>query len=142
MTVVYRWEARIREQLKSLGVWQARGLALFSYGVMKARHSSLSRIAEELGEHGSAATVERRLKRWIGNPRINLQEVSREWVQWIWSASQQERAILLVDETKLGDRLGVMMVSLAYENRAIPLVWRCYEANSKSGYPAEGQVEM
>ena len=50
------------------------------------------------------------------------------------------RPLLLVDETKLGDRLAVMRVSLAYEGRAIPLVWRCYVANSAADYPQQGQV--
>ena len=34
------------------------------------------------------------------------------------------------------------MVSLAYEKRAIPLLWRCYIAHSSDDYPAEGQVGM
>jgi hypothetical protein len=50
--------------------------------------------------------------------------------------------MLLVDETKIADRIGVMMVSLAYEGRAIPLVWRCYRANSAMEYPQQGQVLM
>jgi hypothetical protein len=62
------------------------------------------------------------------------------WVKWIWQQYDAQRPILLVDETKLGDRIGVMMVSLAFDQRAIPLVWRCYQANSASGYPQQGQV--
>lgn len=142
MEVVYRWETEIRQRLTSLGAWQSRGLALFSYGVMKGRHSSQSRIAEELGAWGSAETVKKRLKRWLGNAGIEMEQVSGEWVAWVWSVYGGERAILLVDETKLSDRLGVMMVSLAYERRAIPLVWRCYPADQAGEYPAEGQVEM
>lgn len=142
MEVVYRWEREIRQHLRSLGAWQSRGLALFSYGVMKGRHSSQSRIAEELGAWGSGETVKKRLKRWLGNKGIEMSEVSGEWVAWVWSAYGGERAILLVDETKLSDRLGVMMVALAYEGRAIPLVWRCYKADQAGAYPPEGQVEL
>jgi hypothetical protein len=32
------------------------------------------------------------------------------------------------------------MVSLAFEQRAIPLVWRCYRANSAADDPPQGQV--
>lgn len=55
----------------------------------------------------------------------------------MWSSCQFKRPVLLVDETKLSDRLGVMMVSLAFEGRAIPLLWRCYWVNA---YPQQGQV--
>jgi len=34
----------------------------------------------------------------------------------------------------------VMMVSLAYQQRAIPLLWRCYYANNAEEYPQQGQV--
>jgi hypothetical protein len=47
-----------------------------------------------------------------------------------------------VDETKLADRVGIMMVSLAYGQRAIPLCWCCYRANSALDYPGQGQVYL
>ncbi len=49
---------------------------------------------------------------------------------------------LVVDETKLDDRIGVMLVGLAWEGRCLPLAWRTYRANSRAAYPAEGQVGM
>lgn len=62
------------------------------------------------------------------------------WMRWVWQQYDAQRPLLLVDETKLGDRIGVMVVSLAFEQRAIPLVWRCYRANCASDYPQQGQV--
>jgi hypothetical protein len=50
-----------------------------------------------------------------------------------------EEVILLVDETHLGDHLSMMMVGVAYEQRCIPLAWRCYQPDD---YPAEGQVQL
>ena len=55
-------------------------------------------------------------------------------------AFSQQASVLLVDETRLGPHIGIMMVSLAYERRAIPLLWRCYIGNSKANYPQQGQV--
>ncbi|MBK8028057.1 MAG: hypothetical protein IPK17_00835 [Chloroflexi bacterium] len=49
---------------------------------------------------------------------------------------------LLVDETKLHDRIGVMLVGVAWQGRCLPLAWRTYRANSEAAYPAEGQVGM
>ncbi len=58
----------------------------------------------------------------------------------MWTGWKHHFTILSVDETKLGEGLGVMMVSLAYEGRAIPLLWRCYYANDASSHPQQGQV--
>jgi hypothetical protein len=51
-------------------------------------------------------------------------------------------AVLLVDETKLTDQWGVMVVGLAFSKRCIPLAWAVYRANDKQAYPAEGQVQL
>lgn len=50
--------------------------------------------------------------------------------------------MLVVDETKLKDRLGVLVVGVVVGERCIPLAWRVYGANDRNAYPAEGQVGM
>jgi len=62
------------------------------------------------------------------------------WVKWVLRLWGEAALLVLVDETKLSDHLGVMMLGLAYQGRCIPLLWRCYVANSKADYPVEGQV--
>jgi len=123
-----------------MGKWQAKGLALFSYGIVLAEACQVSKVAEGLAWVGKIPTMEKRLKRWLDNEGIDLEGCWQAWVEWVWQACDLPRAILLVDETKLSDRLGVMMVSLAYEGRAIPLVWCCYWANRAEAYPSQGQV--
>jgi hypothetical protein len=130
----------IGEHFTNLKQWQAKGLALFSFGVVLAQHCQSSQVAEALAGLSRIPTLERRLRRWLANPRIKLEACWEAWVGWVWANCHLPRAVLLVDETKLTDRLGVMMVSLAYEKRAIPLVWSCYRANSALDYPGQGQV--
>lgn len=143
MPLVYRLRDEIRQWLIPLQAWQALGLAIFSYGVVKGRHSQLSLLAEDLSEFGEVETVRKRLNRWLSNPRIDTRAVCQAWVSWVWAAMPaQQRAILIVDETKIGKRIGVLMISLAYQKRAIPLMWRCYKADSAADYPPEGQVQM
>lgn len=138
--VLYQWIAEVCQRFDGLGKWQAVGLGLLSFGVVLARHASLSRIAEELAWIGSIESLTKRFKRWIGNPRLDVVLACELWTRWVWQQYDAQRPILLVDETKLGDRIGVMMISLAFEQRAIPLAWRCYRANSAADYPQQGQV--
>lgn len=137
---LYRLSAEIEQRFPSLGKWQAKGLALACWGLIIQEQCQLSRMAESLPEWGAFNTVRQRLKRWISNPRIEVTTACYEWIAWVWSSCHFERPVLLVDETKLSDRLAVMMVSLAFEGRAIPLLWRCYYANSALDYPQQGQV--
>jgi len=55
---------------------------------------------------------------------------------------QMQTVTLVVDETKLGACMGVMLVGLAYEGRCIPLAWRAYKSNEHAAYPAEGQSRL
>jgi len=128
---VYQWFKEIHERLR-LGKWQACGLAILSLGVVLSERSTLSKIAEKLGMAGKADSVERRLQRWLSNPRIVLEECCRRWAEWVFeSLVENERIILLVDLTKLGEWLDVLVVGLAYRKRCIPLAWRCMKGQQE-----------
>ena len=142
LDLLYQWMNIIQVHFKNLKKPQAVMLAIFSFGVVVSRSSQRSKIAEELAQLGKIPTVEKRLRRWLSNPRIAVDICCYHWITWVWSCCDLPRMILLVDETKLGNRMGIMMISLAYEHRAIPLIWRCYVANCAEAYPAEGQVQM
>lgn len=142
LTLLYQWIQIIEQHFTNLQKWQARGLAVFSYGVVLAQHCQSSKVAEALAGYRRIPTLERGLRRWLANPRININACFEVWVGWVWASCHLPRAVLLVDETKIADRLGVMMVSLAFERRAIPLAWYCYRANSEMDYPSQGQVLM
>ncbi|RMF60305.1 MAG: hypothetical protein D6746_07035 [Bacteroidetes bacterium] len=138
----YQWSAEVRKRFDGLKKWQAIGLVLISYGIIKARRAQASVIAEELPSFGKASTVERRIQRWITNRRIDVEATCQSWMRWVFERYQGAQIFLLVDETKISDRIACMMISLAIEKRAIPLLWRCYRANSAADYPSEGQVAM
>jgi hypothetical protein len=138
----YHWCEEIQKHITGLKKWQRIGLMLIVYGIIKARRSMASLLAEELAEFGKASTVERRIQRWIANPRIDVKRVCQEWTKWILENYRDKDIFLLVDETKIGKRIGCLMISLAVAQRAIPLVWRCYRGNSAKDYPEEGQVGM
>jgi len=140
LQLLYQWIKTVGRHFPTLKKWQATGLAIFSYGIVVAEACQVSKVAEGLALLGKIPSVERRLRRWLDKDEIEIGGCWESWVKWVWSACELPRAILLVDETKLGERIGVMMVSLAYGGRAIPLVWRCYWANDAEAYPSQGQV--
>lgn len=138
---MYRYFIELVQIFHQLGAWQKRGLALWCCGVLLAESCQLSRVADALlaEKRGTAAALNKRLSRFLGNPRINDAGLIEVWIGWIVRCYGGEHWSILVDETKLSHHVSVMMVGLAYRGRAIPLLWRCYHPQQ---YPPEGQVEL
>lgn len=101
-------------------------MALYSLGIVLARHSAPSRVAEKCGVVGKADSIQRRLERFLDNVEICWWGCCRCWAGWVLGRYSGDRLILLVDETKLGSHLSVMVVGLAYRGCCIPLVFWCY----------------
>jgi hypothetical protein len=137
---VYHWALVVQQIFGSLGAWQMMDLALYSLGILLGRQSAASRVAEKLPMMGKADTVQRRLERWLTNPRVVVQACCIAWTRWVFAHGWQtgQPIILLVDETKLGKRLSVMVVGVAYRGCCIPLAWRSY---SPKAWPM-GQVDL
>lgn len=140
--LLYQWETLLSAHLPSLNRWQQANVALFSYGVIQAEACQQGAIARQVSCGEQVESAARRFRRWLDNSAIDLNAFFREWSQWVVTAVDSQQVTLIVDETKLDDRVGVMLVGLAWEGRCLPLAWRTYTANSCADYPAEGQVGM
>jgi hypothetical protein len=125
---LYHWIGNVSRAFENLSKPQARALALFSFGVAHARSCILPHVAEKLYWRGKADSVERWFQRFLSNSRIDWKVGCQNLAAWVLSSVVfgQNPLILLVDETSLADHLKVMVVSLAYRGRAIPLAWWCY----------------
>ena len=118
---------------------QAEVLAAFSFGIAKAKSRPINAVARGLTFLGIPDTVETRLRRFISNPRIDMAESCENLARSVIRALPRKKpVILLVDETSLQDRLKAMVVSVAYEGRAIPVAMMTYH---QTRLPM-GQVEM
>lgn len=140
--LLYQRAEEIATHCPSLNIWQVENVALFSQGVIQAESCQQQQIARQVvcGERVESAA--RRLRRFLNNEVFPLEAFFREWTAWVASGLGEKVVYLLVDESKLGDRLGVMVVGVSWEGRCIPLAWECYIANSKEDYPEGGQVKL
>jgi hypothetical protein len=127
LEALYNWQGKIREMMDELGYWQSLTLAMYSLGMVLARQSAPSKVAEKLGVMGKPDTVQRRLERFVDNVRLNWQSCCVAWSRWVLSRYSGSQLIVLVDETKLGQHLSVMMVGLAYRSCCVPLAWWAYD---------------
>jgi len=124
-SLYHTWFCRIRELRPGQRLTQVRNFAWLLVGIYQARSVCLSRIAGQIPGAAKLPSFTRRLSRFLDNPAIRVREwyapVARQWIQAQASGLQQVQ--LIVDGTKVGFGHQLLIVSLAYRKRAIPLAW-------------------
>ncbi len=142
LPLLYQWKQTLTSHLPGLNSWQVENVALFSYGVIRAESCQQAEVARQVTCGERVESAARRWRRFLSNLAFPLALFFAEWTRWVVQALGSAQITLLVDETKLHDRIGVMVVGVAWQGRCIPLAWRAYRANEAASYPAEGQVKL
>jgi hypothetical protein len=119
------WIQRICELRPKQRITQVQNFVWLVVGIYHSHSVNLSRIAGKvIGTAKNVSTV-RRLSRFLANPAIEV----RRWYKPIakaWLQIQLERVgeiRLIVDSSKVGFSHQLLMVSLAYRCRAVPIAW-------------------
>jgi len=119
------WIQRICELRPKQRTTQVKNFVWLVVGIFHSRSVSLSRIAGKVISSAKNVSTVRRLSRFLANPAIDV----RSWYKPIakaWLQAQYERVgeiRLIVDGTKIGFAHQLLMVSLAYRRRAVPIAW-------------------
>jgi len=136
---LYQWVERMSKDWSGFSHHFKKSLAVFSRGVVRAESSQIRKIAGMSG--GKAESQRRRLQRFV-KAEQNLGLFFAQWTRTVLKDLKLKELVLVVDETKLKAKLGVMLVALVYKERCIPLAWRIYPANDAKAYPKAGQSRM
>lgn len=119
------WIQRIRELRPNQRITQIRNFALLLYGIYTSRSVTLSKVASKIPGKAKLLSTFRRLERFLDSPAIHVREwyepIAREWLAK--QATVSGEIHLIVDGTKVGFGHQLLMISLAYRKRAIPIAW-------------------
>jgi hypothetical protein len=119
------WMRRICELRPGQRITQVRNFVWLVVGIYKSRSVCLSRIAGKIPGVANLVSITRRMSRFLDNPAIRVREwyapIARQWLETQWRCVQEVH--LIVDGTKVGFGHQLLMVSLAYRSRAIPIAW-------------------
>lgn len=103
---------------------QLANLIRLMEGLFKGESVHLSRIANQLASYAQNLSIVRQLDRFLENGLVDgrsvYEPVAQELLQ---KAAAVGRIVLILDSTKVGFSSQMMMVSLAYQGRALPLIW-------------------
>lgn len=119
------WIRRICELRPEQRITQVRNFVWLMVGIFHSRSVQLSRVAGKVLGQAKNLSAVRRLSRFLDNPAIQVRDwyepIARQWLaaQWAWLGEIR----LIVDGTKVGFGHQLLMISLAYRHRAIPIAW-------------------
>jgi hypothetical protein len=140
--LLYQWEQALAQHLPILNSWQQANVALFSYGIIRAESCQQGKVARQVSCAERVESTIRRWRRFLANRAFPLEAFFAAWSRWVVEALNPQQVTLLVDETKIHQRIGIMLVGVAWQGRCLPLAWRTYRANRAADYPSEGQAAM
>jgi hypothetical protein len=119
----HTWKRKI-EQIRP-GEHQARVkiMAWLLAGIGASQSVQLGRVASKIPGTARRLSVVRRLERLVANPAIRVRDWYEPIVQPILQAHAGRRVRLVVDGSKVGPWHQLLLVSLAYRHRTLPLAW-------------------
>lgn len=90
-----------------------------------SRSASLSKVAGKVMSTAKNMSMVRRLSRFLASSAVDVRSWYRSTAKaWLVAQAQQVGEIrLIVDGTKIGFGYQLLMVSLAYRHRAVPIAW-------------------
>jgi len=124
-TLYHTWFLRIRELRPQQRITQIRAFTWLLAGIIQSRSVNLSRVAAKIPGAAKLLSTTRRLSRLLDNPAIRVREwyepIARKWIEAQVKHLGEIR--LIVDGSKVGFKHQLLLVSLAYRRRAIPIAW-------------------
>jgi hypothetical protein len=121
----HTWMRQICELRPGERITRLRNFVWLMVGIYQSRSVHLSKVAGKIPGLANLVSITRRLSRFLDNPVIRVREwyepIARQWLQAQWQSLKEIR--LIVDGTKVGFGHQLLMVSLAYRRRSIPIAW-------------------
>lgn len=77
-----------------------------------------------------AQSRQRRIRRWLGNPRINVHRLYKPIIQAALTNWEEPCLYLSLDTTQFWDKYCLIRLAVVHRGRALPLAWRVLEHSS------------
>jgi Transposase DDE domain len=116
--------AALHQHLPTVIDSQLDTLSLLIVGAVQSMSSQSAKIARALPLDTTQLAKEQRLRRFLDNERISQTDHYHPIVQQALHGLGGQRVQLLIDRVLLRDQHNILVVSLGFRRRSIPLIWR------------------
>ena len=117
------WKRKIEQIRPQERISRVKTMAWLMAGIYIGRTVQLGRVASLIPGQTIRNSVVRRLERLVANTQIRVREWYEPVIRPILKAQEGREYRLVVDGSKVGPWHQLLLVSLAYRHRTIPLAW-------------------
>jgi Transposase DDE domain len=107
-------------------------LALILIGITQSVSAQLGKIARAMPLDTTQVIKEQRLRRFLDNDRITQADHYQPLVKRALTGLKGQKVHLLIDRVLLQDRHNILVISIGFRRRSIPLVWKALSHRGKS----------
>lgn len=115
-------------------------LAMLIAGIVTGRNAQLSSVSSETATKAKDKSTEMRLRRWVKHKSIDEDVIYIPFAKQILEALSALPLSLVMDGSQVGRGCMVLMVSVLYQKRALPLCWIVYKGK-KGHTTAQRHIE-
>lgn len=117
------------EQIKSLYEWKRpenhKVLAWLMVAILVGKDVCLERLGVNLPHEAKPESVGQQFRRWLKNKHVDERMVYDPIAREVLQKIRYRRLRIQIDRVQIKTRQNVLMMSVWYRNRAIPLAWIC-----------------
>lgn len=117
-------------------------LAALISGIVGSKSTNLPAVAGKVPDGTKRESRVKRFSRWMQNERINTQSYFLPFAEALLENLATDRILLLaLDGSEAGRQCLVLMVSVIYKKRSLPIAWTVVTGN-KGHFPEEAHVRL
>lgn len=139
----HTWKKQIEAIAGYLRKTQKQGVMWLIIGIYQSKSVNLGNVAGKIPGKIKRLSSVKRLSRLLKNKALDVRKiyepVARQWIEAQIRSGQEVK--LIIDGTKVGFGHQLLMVSIAYRRRAVPICWTWVE-HVKGHSSVEQQIEL
>jgi hypothetical protein len=120
----HTFAAQLIDLLPDVHQTRVRTLALLTLGLLWAEAVALPRVARTLPVAARRASLERRLARFVANPKVDVDAIWTALLPRLLAGSAGRALELVFDPTPHRDRFTILSLGVVAHRRVLPLAWR------------------
>ena len=122
---------------KNIAGQAARHLIVFALmitGLVRSGKIALDEMAGKSTKHKNSKTESRtkRFNRWLRNEKVNKETMYFPYIKEIIAGLSGSNLIFTIDASSLGKHCAVLMISVVYQGRTLPVIWTVRKGNKGS----------
>lgn len=116
-------------------------LAMFINGIVGSKSTHTCEVAKKTPTGAKVSSREKQLSRWYQNEAVTYASHMLPFVQDLLTHLSHVTLVLAIDGSDVGRNCVTLLVSLIYQNRAIPLIY-LVRTGKKGHFPAALHIEL